>query len=162
MKLIVDRQILHDRKVEVHGLRLGAGHYFAVFDFQPRVCVVAVIPCQNRGIILSVAPPVQVDSDGRIRCGLPVSDLRCDKFLAILVVELVIIVGIRCSFIIIFHEVPEQLVELPADPLDGIAALVAGHKRPVALDGIQLIPLFLLIPASRVDNDLGSIRDTRI
>ena len=66
MKLIVDRQILHDRKVEVHGLRLGAGHYFAVFDFQPRVCVVAVIPCQNRGIILAVAPPVQVDTNGAV------------------------------------------------------------------------------------------------
>ena len=63
MKVIIHIQILHDGKVEIHRLRLGAGNDLTVLHFQARIGVVILIPCQYCRLILTGPPSVQVDTD---------------------------------------------------------------------------------------------------
>ena len=159
---IIHIEILHDGEVEIHRFRFRAGDDLSVFDFQSDIGIVPVIPGQDRRKVLSVPPAVQVDSDRFIRKDLPAGNLRCDVFFGILIIELVVVVGIRGAFPVIFDKVPEKPVELAADPFDRISALIHRNQAPIRADRIVFVLLFLLIPVSGIDDDPGSVGNGRI
>ena len=48
MQLVIDIQILHCGKVEIHGLRLRAGDDLSVFDLQTCIGVILFVPGYDR------------------------------------------------------------------------------------------------------------------
>ncbi len=158
-QLIVHGDVLHDREIEVVGLGLGAGDDPSRLPVgpEPDIGIVGVIPGQDGGIILAVPAAVEVDADGLVREDLPLGGLGRHVFFRVLVIELVVMVGIRGPLPVIFHEVPEQGVEAGADPVDRIPALVAAHQTPVVVHGVKFIFFGRVVPDAGVDDDPGAV-----
>ena len=89
LQFIINRNILHDSKKEIHRFRLRAGNDLTVLDLQSGVRIVIFIPCQNGGVILAIPAAVHVNADGIVRYDLSACHLRCQIFFGILVVQLV-------------------------------------------------------------------------
>ena len=64
---IIDRNLLHHSKIEIHRFRLGAGYYLTVLDLQTRIGIACFVPRQDIGVVMTVPASIHVDADGIVR-----------------------------------------------------------------------------------------------
>ena len=64
-QLVIDGKILYNGEIEVIGFIQRAGNNLSGgrVRFQAGICVISIIPGNNRWIVKTVSPPVQVDTD---------------------------------------------------------------------------------------------------
>ena len=155
-KLIRFVHRVHNGKIEIIRLRKRAGDNAAVLRFQADIFIMGVIPRYDGGIVLPVAPSVQVDADGAVREHLAVCNLRRDISVILRILQLIVIAGltVRAG---VFRKAPERRVDLAADPFHGISGVIAADERPVVIHGIELIALGRIVPYTGVDNDLLAV-----
>ena len=164
MQRVVYRNVLHDGEIEVVRLAAGAGHHPAAGDIrlQPGIGIVGIVPGGDVRIVLPVPAAVHEQAGGAVRKDLAAVHPGGDVLLRILVVQIVVVIGIRSALPVVFHKVPEHGVQQRPHPLDVIAAFIAAHQTAVVVDGIEFVPLGRVIPHTGIDNDTGAVGDALV